>query len=427
MNDFFKIEENLYYFPYKKLFVKTLGNDENLLCEALNCYEDKVERFEWKSYARRHFLPRNAYLLVSDACNCGCLYCYADAKNEGKLMHFDVAKATVDFLFINALIHKQLSTKSSVSVRFMGGGEPTINYKLIKKITSYIKEKSNIYDVQSEISLQTNGQFEDAGEIEWLSTNMKQVTISMDGLENIQNLQRPRRDGKDSFGCIDSFINLFSKRNNNISVRATVTQNSIDEIPQFIDWLIEKGVKQLHVEPMAQSGRANKQNILESPSPNNFATHFLEWQRYALHKPIRIYSSLDVKQSITSQKNSICEGILGNSIFVNPYGDVSACTEMTQFNDDCDSIYKIGYYSKSTDKIVMDEKKRNVDLSIFANCENCIAYKHCFGCYVRHANQNSYFCDIKKLILMHRLKDEFLNISSIAVGDGIIEYCKELK
>lgn len=427
MNEVFKIGNGLYYCPYKRLLVRTTCNDENLLCEALSCYEDKVEHLKWEPYARRHFLPRNAYLLVSDACNCSCLYCYSDAKKEGLLMNFDIAKATVDFLFINALIHKQLSAKSSVSVRFMGGGEPTINYKLIKSITGYIQERSNLHNIESEISLQTNGQIEGAQEIEWLSMNMKQVTISMDGLRYIQNLQRPRRDGKDSFECINHFIGHFSKNNNNISVRATVTKNSMDEIPKFIDWLVDKGVKQLHVEPMAGSGRASDQTLLESPSPEDFATHFLMWKYYVSKKPIDIFSSLDVKPVTAYRRTSICEGILGNSIFVNPAGDVSSCTEMTQFDNECNSIYKIGSYSQKVNRIIMNENKRNLDLSIFKNCEDCIAYIHCFGCYVKHANQDQYFCEIKKTILKLRLRNEFLNIPSIAVENGVIKQCKVLR
>ena len=73
MTEFYKIGEFQYYAPYKRLLIKTKYNiekNEDILKKSLSEFSDKVPFLKWPNQIRRHFIPRNAYLLVSDVCNC---------------------------------------------------------------------------------------------------------------------------------------------------------------------------------------------------------------------------------------------------------------------------------------------------------------------------------------------------------------------
>lgn len=76
-------------------------------------------------------------LLIAQDCNLRCSYCYADEGkyyNSGK-MDFNTAKKSVDFLI-------QKSCSKKLGICFFGG-EPLLNFDLIKKlwITATVKKK----------------------------------------------------------------------------------------------------------------------------------------------------------------------------------------------------------------------------------------------------------------------------------------------
>ena len=87
-------------------------------------------------------------LLVTQKCNLRCEYCFGDGgeyKNIG-IMSFEVAKRAIDFLYEHSR-----NTKDIVILFF--GGEPLINFEVIKRSVGYCKEKDILYNKKTHYSI----------------------------------------------------------------------------------------------------------------------------------------------------------------------------------------------------------------------------------------------------------------------------------
>ena len=87
-------------------------------------------------------------LEVTSICNFRCKYCtysghYKHTRNHGEMnMDFVVAKRAIDYYFENFEIAYKRNAQKKPIISFYGG-EPLINFTLIKKIVNYIKQKKH--------------------------------------------------------------------------------------------------------------------------------------------------------------------------------------------------------------------------------------------------------------------------------------------
>ena len=89
-------------------------------------------------------------IVVTKRCNHLCVYCQAgraEFQNEKYDMNEETAKKTVDLIF-------QTPAKS-FTIEFQGG-EPLLNWKIIKFIVEYAKTKNEIFKKRLNFSLVTN-------------------------------------------------------------------------------------------------------------------------------------------------------------------------------------------------------------------------------------------------------------------------------
>jgi sulfatase maturation enzyme AslB (radical SAM superfamily) len=96
-----------------------------------------------------------------------------------------IAKAGIDYFF---------SINPSRHIRFYGPGEATQEFKLMKDIAAYAKEKAG---EELSVEIQTNGCFERSIR-EWILDNINIIWVSFDGEPDIQNANRPCTGGKPS-------------------------------------------------------------------------------------------------------------------------------------------------------------------------------------------------------------------------------------
>ena len=136
-------------------------------------------------------------LQITQACNLRCSYCaYADVNNtaqrshSGKRMSWETAKKAVDFLRDHSAESKE------VAVSFYGG-EPTLEFDLVKKIVSYAEEQFLGRDLR--FSMTTNATVLTDEIIKFIVDHKVNVMISLDGPKPIHDRNRPFADGRGSF------------------------------------------------------------------------------------------------------------------------------------------------------------------------------------------------------------------------------------
>jgi len=126
-------------------------------------------------------------LQITRDCNFKCRYCLftrdhdINRHHEKVNMPWEVAKQSIDFLFD----HSQES--QNITITFFGG-EPLLNFKLIKVVVDYAEKKFISKGVS--YSLTTNGSILDDQMIDFFISHDFDLLISLDGSEEIQNQHR---------------------------------------------------------------------------------------------------------------------------------------------------------------------------------------------------------------------------------------------
>jgi uncharacterized protein len=158
----------------------------------------------------QHFLLYEGFtqliLSVTENCNFRCKYCYyysgmydyAPIFNR-KNMNFDIAKKAVDYYFNNIFQVLKYNPYRKPCVTFYGG-EPLLNFDLIKSIVTYIRKKFPNINVLYNIT--TNGYLLTKDIVDFLIDNDFYIAVSLDGYKENHDRNRTTIKGQKTFDKI---------------------------------------------------------------------------------------------------------------------------------------------------------------------------------------------------------------------------------
>lgn len=136
---------------------------------------------------RRMHLDRGPILhmmIVTLRCNETCVYCHA-SRADMDAVHTDmtpeVADASVDFAF--------QTTSPSLTIEFQGG-EPLVNFPIVKRICERAKAKSKETGKAVELTMVSNLGMMDDEKLAFLLENRVQICTSIDGPQDLHDKQR---------------------------------------------------------------------------------------------------------------------------------------------------------------------------------------------------------------------------------------------
>jgi len=157
------------------------------------------------------------YLFIAQECNMRCVYCYGEGGSygEGGMMSDETAFKAVDWLLDNS--------KSAEQVKiFFFGGEPLLNFPLMKRVVAYSKEKAGELGKKVTFGITTNATLITDEVISFMSEEKMDPLISFDGPPEIQNRQRPFKDGGGSYDT--AYANILKMREAfpRLKARATI-------------------------------------------------------------------------------------------------------------------------------------------------------------------------------------------------------------
>ena len=135
-------------------------------------YENAIETF-----AKRETVVKALCLHIAHDCNLACRYCFAEeGEYHGKrdLMSYEVGRQALDFLIANS------GNRRNLEVDFFGG-EPLMNWEVVKKLVEYGREQEKIHDKKFRFTLTTNGVQLNDEIMEFANHVMAQVVLSVGG------------------------------------------------------------------------------------------------------------------------------------------------------------------------------------------------------------------------------------------------------
>ncbi len=220
--------------------IEELVQAECLFTEDI--YKDYIIDFK-----KRPTVVKALCLHIAHDCNLACKYCFAEeGEYHGRraLMSFEVGKKALDFLIANS------GSRRNLEVDFFGG-EPLMNFEVVKQLVAYGREQEKIYDKNFRFTLTTNGVLLNKDIQEFANKEMANVVLSVDGRKEVHDFMRPFRGGQGSYDkIIPKFKDMAESRHQtDYYVRGTFTHYNTDFAADVLS-LADEGFKQISVEPV---------------------------------------------------------------------------------------------------------------------------------------------------------------------------------
>jgi len=142
---------------------------------------------------------------ITEACNLACRYCYYSdiytysRKPSTKKMDFQTAKKALDYYASLIKEGERFNPLRTPTIGFYGG-EPLLNFDLIKKCVSYFEK--TYPEMDTGFTITTNGTLLDEKKSDYLMEHNFSIAISIDGPENEHNRNRIYPDGSGTFSDI---------------------------------------------------------------------------------------------------------------------------------------------------------------------------------------------------------------------------------
>jgi len=229
---------------------------ENLDLEAI---ANRVRR-------KRRYLRHGPHLhavVTTLRCNQSCRYCHASRTDMHRVdtdMSLDVAKKVVDLAM--------QTNNAYINFEFQGG-EPTINFEVLKFIVEYSHEKNRQEKKELVHSVVTNLTYMTEEIAEWLIAHDVLVCTSLDGPEELHNWNRlwAGKGSGNAWQQVMKWIAYFNRRYIelgrdpglwHVDALMTVTKRSLSQWKESVDLYVELGIRSIHFRPLNPFGFANK-------------------------------------------------------------------------------------------------------------------------------------------------------------------------
>ena len=177
----------------------------------------------------------NAWLHLTNACNLACPYCYIHKSSNHMEGH--VSQKTLDALEETA----RAGQVDRIHVRF-AGGEPMLRFPQLQAYFLEAVERCARHGVQFSAAILTNGTVVPKNAPEWLIQHGISLSISIDGVDDMQNVMRPVKGGGASFERLQAGLAQYLAAGIRPYVLITVGESNLAGIPDLTQWLLEQGL-----------------------------------------------------------------------------------------------------------------------------------------------------------------------------------------
>lgn len=361
-------------------------------------------------------------IFVTTKCNLRCAYCYARGGDSEKTISRDIWRPAMDHFFstLSSGVGGGRANGRPVSLAIHGGGEATVEFATLKVIVADFCGRARAAGLQPAIGMATNGTYADSVH-RWIIENNIRVNISLDGPRDIQNRLRPFRSGQPTYDVVVRNLQALVQAGRRASVRATVTNESLETMEETIELAKQLGLATVHFEPVSLTGRCID-TALARPDAEQFAEKFLKCFLLGLKDDIDVkYSGM---RCLGRYHQTFC-GACGQNFCLTPDGSVTTCYEVVHPTDPAASAFFIGKVDPLHGRVVLDQVRiEQLRLRVTENmeaCKDCFLRYHCAGdCPVksfRYSNRDLYSPDPYRCQIADRINKQLI----VWLADGMIE------
>lgn len=342
-------------------------------------------------------------LHLSHDCDLRCSYCFASTGHYGGergLMSEQAAKNAVDFLM------RESKTRRHCEIDFFGG-EPLLNFEVLKKTVAYGKELALGLGKILKFTITTNGLSLGRSEREYLNKENISIVLSLDGRKEVHDRLRRLPDGSGSFDLVLSNARSLhqERKGENYYLRGTFTALNPDFSADVLA-LLSFGFKRISLEPAVLPdghSAALKQENLELLMAEYERLALLLWERESRGERVYFFHfELELKLGHCLKKRAAGCGAGAAYLAVAPDGTLYPCHQFVG-----QAGFKAGHVKNGKDETVLEPFGR-LGMAEKKGCHSCFARYFCGGgCHASAWLQNGNLAKPYLLgCLLHRKRVE---------------------
>lgn len=318
----------------------------------------ELEELETKNNKIEHFI-----FSITNQCNLRCSSCYNSYENEiENELSIDEIKKMVDEVL------PFLNYGFSIS-----GGEPFCKKEKLFELLKYLSQKKS----NKKIGIVTNGTLITENDAKKLS-NIENLTVQV-SLDGITSDSHEFNRGEGTFEKTITAISYLKKYNVNVLLGVLLTEKSINEIKQILDYALKLNIQNVRFIEMFWTGLSRDKNM-SRPLTNKLIPIYKD-----LLKENKEYKKLlqkdVVKILLDSLKNptkrTCCE-IKGKSIYIDSDGSVYPCNLLTIESFKYGNI-KNNHFSDILKLSTSKNKICKLSVDNFYQCKSCDFKYFCGG------------------------------------------------
>ena len=314
-------------------------------------------------------------LHVAHTCNLNCSYCFASQgkyHGERALMSYEVGKQAFDFLIANS------GSRRNLEVDFFGG-EPLMNWDVVKQLVAYAREQEKIYNKNFRFTLTTNGMLVDDDVIDFCNKEMHNVVLSLDGRKEIHDRLRVDYAGKGSYDRIVPKFQEFVKRRGDKEyyMRGTFTHANPDFTKDLLH-MADLGFDRLSMEPVVcapgdPAALTDEDIQVVKEQYEILAEEMLKRRKEG--RPFTFYHyMLDLTGGPCIYKRLSGCGSGTEYVAVTPWGDLYPCHQFVG-----EEKYKLGDIWNGITNEAIRQEFRSCNAYSRPDCRDCWARLYCSG------------------------------------------------
>lgn len=349
--------------------MQELINMEELFTK--DTYENYVRDFK-----ARKTVVKALCLHIAHDCNLACKYCFAEeGEYHGRraLMSYEVGKKAIDFLLTHS------GNRRNLEVDFFGG-EPLMNWNVVKQIVEYGRSKEKEFDKNFRFTLTTNGVLLNDEIMDFANKEMSNVVLSLDGRKEVNDCMRPTRGGKGSYDMIVPKFKKFAEQREgkkDYYIRGTFTRNNL-EFSKDVLHFADLGFKQTSVEPVVgeefESYAIKEEDIpLIKEEYDKLAKEYIKRKKEGRGFNF-FHFNIDLKQGPCVAKRLSGCGAGTEYLAVTPWGDFYPCHQFVGKEE-----YLLGNVDTGITKDEICDEFKLCNVYAKPKCRDCFARFYCSG------------------------------------------------
>lgn len=303
---------------------------------------------------------------VTTNCNMKCSYCYEGNEKENSLLRADMADKIISF------ITQKIGKSSDTTIIEFHGGEPLLNFPIIKYIVEKLEGEYSQYKFIYGIT--TNGTICTPKIIKFLTSYCTySLTVSIDGTEVVHNSNRMLKNGEPTYNLALKTAKMLQEVRSDVRIRMTVLPGNVKELADGIIKFVNMGFKIIIPVLDYFNHDWNKKDI------DLIAQELRNIKKYI--EGNTKFSNVKIAMISDQKKNLGQCGGGNNSFHIIPNGDIYPCA------------YSVGNEVEKIGSVMSGIEQKKIELlneiycSTNIECDGCGNYESCISSRCKFLNR----------------------------------------